>query len=72
MQNDDPVLSQTQLTPLARSGHGWLTHRLVVRVEGLGGIDVAEQPLLILSEVSGLVLLLGNSSRMGRDPLSRC
>jgi len=62
MQNDDPVLRQTHWTPLARSGHGWPTHRLVVHAsEGWAELRPnvpLHRPLLILSEVSGLVLLL--------------
>ena len=62
MLNDDPVLRETHWTPLARSGHGWPTHRLVVHAsEGWAELRPnvpLNRPLLILGEISGLVLLL--------------
>lgn len=62
MERDDPVITRTNWTPLALRGHSWPTHRLVIDEAG-GWAELRpnvplNRPLLILSEVSGLVLLI--------------
>ena len=67
----DPVLEQTSWTPLARNGHAWRTHRLVVH-EAEGWAELRpnlphSRPLLIVSEATGLILIVW---QIVRDVLS--
>jgi len=62
MIDDDPVIARTNWTPLALRGHSWPTHRLVID-EAAGRAELRpniplNRPLLILSELSGLILLI--------------
>lgn len=54
----DPVLGHTAWTPLARYGHAWPTHHLVVKAdEGWAVLRPNlphNRPLLVVSEASGI------------------
>ena len=67
----DPVLEQTPWTPLARNGHAWRTHRLVIHEdEGWAELRPSlphSRPLLIASEGAGLILIVW---QIARDALS--
>ena len=67
----DPVLARTSWTPLARNGHAWRTHRLVVH-EAEGWAELRpnlphNRPLLIVSECTGLTLMIW---QIARDAMS--
>ena len=67
----DPVLQRTSWIPLARNGHAWRTHRLVVH-EAEGWAELRpnlphSRPLLIVSEATGLILIVW---QIARDVLS--
>ena len=67
----DPLLARTSWTPLAKNGHAWRTHRLVVH-EADGWAELRpnlphNRPLLIVSESTGLILLIW---QIARDVLS--
>ena len=67
----DPLLARTSWTPLAKNGHAWRTHRLVVH-EAEGWAELRpnlphNRPLLIVSEGTGLILMIW---QIARDVLS--
>lgn len=67
----DRVLARTSWTPLARNGHAWRTHRLVIH-EAEGWAELRpnlphNRPLLILSEGAGLILMIW---QIARDSMS--
>ena len=67
----DPVLARTSWVPLARNGHAWRTHRLVIH-EAEGWAELRpnlphNRPLLIVSECMGLTLMVW---QIARDAMS--